>query len=263
MCNSRPSETLSSAGELLPVLQVQPRGHGCTLGTEVAVKIVGAHQPTTCNRGSKAFLWRLEASGGPGAGAPPKTRIQEDLDLPMGGMLAMPQRRPDLYPDGEQCSLSKGLHLTQCPPSSLASPLITQTDEGLVQLLSRVQFLVTPWTAAWQASLSFTSSQSLLNLMSIESVMPSNHLILCCPLLLLPSIFPSIRVFSNESALRIMWTKYQSFSFNISLFNEHPRLISFMRDWLDLLAVQGTLKSLLQYHSSKASILWGSAFFIV
>ena len=105
--------------------------------------------------------------------------------------------------------------------------------------------------------------QSLPKLMSIESVMPSNHLILCCPLLLLPSIFPSIRVFSNESALRIRWPKYWSFSFNINPSNEHPGLISFRMDWLDLLAVQGTLKSLLQHHSSEASILWHSAFFIV
>ena len=112
-------------------------------------------------------------------------------------------------------------------------------------------------------SLSFTISRSLLKLKSIESVMPSNHLNLCCPLLLLPSIFPSIRVFSNESALLIRWPKYWSFSFNISPSNEHPGLISFRMDWLDLLAVQGTLKNLLQHHSSKASILWHSAFFIV
>ena len=122
---------------------------------------------------------------------------------------------------------------------------------------------MTPWTAACQASLSITKSQSLHKLMSIESVMPSNHLILCRPLLLPPSIFPSIRVFSNESALCIKWPKYWSFSFNISPSNEHPGWISFRMDWLDLLAVQGTLKSLLQYHSSKASILQHSAFFIV
>ena len=114
-----------------------------------------------------------------------------------------------------------------------------------------------------QASLSITNSWSLLKLMSIESVMPSNHLILCCPLLLLPSIFPSIRVFSNESLLHIRWPEYWSFSFKISPSNEHPGLISFRMDWLDLLAVQGTLKGLLQHHSSKASILWCSAFFIV
>ena len=123
--------------------------------------------------------------------------------------------------------------------------------------------LATPWTAAHQASLSITNLQSLLKLISIESVMPSNHLILCCPLLLLPSIFPSIRVFSNELALHIMWPKYWNFSFSISLSNEFSGLISFRMDWLDLLAVQGTLKSLIQHHSSKASILWCSAFFIV
>ena len=132
-----------------------------------------------------------------------------------------------------------------------------------VQLLSRVRLFVTPWTAAHQASLSNTNSQSLPKLMSIESVMPSNYLILCRPLLLLLSIFPSIRVFSNESALRIRWPKYWSFGFNISPSNEHPGLISFRMDWLDLVAVQGTLKSLLQHHSSKALILRHSAFFIV
>ena len=122
---------------------------------------------------------------------------------------------------------------------------------------------MTPWTAARQASLSITNSWTLLKLVSIESVMPSNHLILCCPLLLLPSIFPYIRVFSNESALCMRWPKYWSFSFNISPSNEHAGLISFRMDWLDLLVVQGTLKSLLQHHSSKASILWHSAFFMV
>ena len=133
----------------------------------------------------------------------------------------------------------------------------------MVQSLSRVPLFETPWTAACQASLSITNSQSLLKLMSIKSVMPSNHLILCHPLLLLPSIFPNIRVFSNESALRIRWPKYWSFSFNISPSNEHSGLISFRMDWMDLLAVQGTLQSLLQHHRSKASILWCSAFFIV
>ena len=127
-----------------------------------------------------------------------------------------------------------------------------------VQSLSHVQLFVTPRTAACQASLSITNSPSLLKLMSIEFVMSSNHLILCCPLLLLPSIFPSIRVFSNESALRNRWPKYWSFSINISPSNEYPGLISFRMDWLDLLAVEGTLKSLLQHHSSKASILWHS-----
>ena len=120
-----------------------------------------------------------------------------------------------------------------------------------VQSLSHVQLFATPWTAAFQASLSITNSRSLLKLMSIESVMPSNHLILCHPLLLLLSIFPSIKVFSNESVLRIRWPKYWSFSFNISPSKEYSGLISFRMDWLDLLAVQGTLKSLLQHHSSK------------
>ena len=130
-------------------------------------------------------------------------------------------------------------------------------------MLSHVQLFATPWTAAHQASLSFTISWSLLKLMSIESVMTSNHLTLCCPLLLPPSIFPSIRVFSNESVLYIRWPKFWSFSFSISPSNEYSGLISFRMDWLGLLAVQGTLKSLLQHHSSKASVLQRSAFFIV
>ena len=121
----------------------------------------------------------------------------------------------------------------------------------------------TPWTASRQASLSITNSWSLLKLMSFESVMPSNHLILCCPLLLLPSVFPSIRIFSHDSLLHIRWPTYWSFSFSISPSNEYSGLISFRMDWLDLLAVQETLKSLLQHHSSKASILRCSAFFIV
>ena len=140
-----------------------------------------------------------------------------------------------------------------------------------VQSLSHVRLFATPWIAARQASLSITNSQSLPKLMSIELVMPSNHLILCRPLLLLPSIFPNIRVFSNESALHIRWQKYWSFGFqnwccfglHSSPSNEHPGLISFRMDWLDLLAVQGTIKSLLQHHSSKTSILRHSAFFIV
>ena len=131
------------------------------------------------------------------------------------------------------------------------------------QSLSRVWFFVTPWTAAQQASLSIANSQSLPKLMSIESVMPSNHLILCHPLLLLHLIVPSIRVFSNESILPIRWPKYWSFSFSISPSNEYSGLISFRMDWLDLLEVQGTLKSLLQHHCSKASVLQLSAFFIV
>ena len=132
-----------------------------------------------------------------------------------------------------------------------------------VHLLSRVRLLVSPWTAACQASLSITNSQSLLKLMSIKLVMPCNHLILCHPLFLPPSIFPSIRVFSNESVLPIRWPKYWSFSLSISPSNEYSGLISFRIDWFDLLAVQGTLKSLLQHHSSKASILQCSAFFMV
>ena len=124
-----------------------------------------------------------------------------------------------------------------------------------VQLLSHVWLSVNPWTAARQASLSITSSQSLLKFMSIELVMPSNHLILCFPLLLLPSIFPSIRVFSNESGLHIRWPKYRSFTFSISPSNEYSGLISVRIEWVELLAVQGTLKSLLQHHNSKASIL--------
>ena len=131
-----------------------------------------------------------------------------------------------------------------------------------VQSLSHVQHFATPWTTACQASLSITNFQSLLKLMSIESVMPSSSLFLCCPLHLLPSIFLSIKVFSNES-VHIRWPKYWSFSFSISPFNEYSGLVSFRMDWLDLLAVQRTLKSLLQHHSSKASILRCSAFFIV
>ena len=121
----------------------------------------------------------------------------------------------------------------------------------------------TPWTAIWQASQSFTISRMVkfAQLMSIESALPSNHLILCCPLLLLPSIFPSIRVLSNELAFCMRWPKYWNISFSISLSNEYLGLISFRMDWLDLLAVQGTLKNLLQHHSSKASVLWHSAFF--
>ncbi|CAN0224497.1 unnamed protein product [Rangifer tarandus platyrhynchus] len=130
-----------------------------------------------------------------------------------------------------------------------------------VQPLSRVRVFVTPWSAAHQASLSITNSRSLSKLISIELVIPSNHLILSRPLLLLPSVFPSIRVFSNESVLCIRWPKYWSISFSISPSNEYSGLISFRMDWLDILAVQGTLKSLLQHHSSKVSILWCSVFF--
>ena len=136
---------------------------------------------------------------------------------------------------------------------------VSQSDQSL----SRVRLFATSWTATLQASLSIANSWSLLKLMSIESVMPSNHLILCHPFLLLPSIFPSIRVYSDESVLHIRWSKYWSFSFSIGPSNEYSGLISFRTDWLDLLAVQGTLKNLLQHHSSIALILWHSAFFIV
>ena len=133
-----------------------------------------------------------------------------------------------------------------------------------VQSLTHARLFVTQWTAARQASLSITNSQSLLKLMSIALVMPSNHLILCCPILLPPSLFPSIRIFSTETVLHIRWPKYWSFSFSISPSNEYSGFISFRTDWLGRLAIQGTLKSLLQqHHNSKASILWRSAFFIV
>ena len=152
-----------------------------------------------------------------------------------------------------------GLKLNIQKTKIMASGPISQS----VQSLSCVWLFVTPWTAAHQASLSFTISRSLLKFTSIESVMPSSHLILCCPLLQQPSVFPSIRVFSNELVLCIRWPKCWSFSFSISPSNEYSGLISFRIDWFDLLAVQGTLKSLLQHHSSKASILWCSAFFMV
>ena len=146
---------------------------------------------------------------------------------------------------------------------SFGSLYLAKIQFSSVQSLSCVQLFVTPGNAACQASLAITSTQSLLKLMSIEWVMPTNHLILYCPCLLLPSIFPSIRVFSNESVLDIRWPKYWSFSFSISLSSEYSGLISFRMDWLDLVAVQGTLKSPLQQHSSNASVLRGSAFFMV
>ena len=158
-------------------------------------------------------------------------------------------------------------HKPVCPMG--ANPLFSIPGYGIsllfssVQSLSRVRLFAIPWIAARQASLAITNSQSSLKLMSIESVMPPSHLILCRPLLLLPPIPPSITVFSNESTLRMRWPKYWSFSFIIIPSKEHPGLISFRMDWLDLLTVQGTLKSLLQYHSSKASILGHSAFFTV
>ena len=149
------------------------------------------------------------------------------------------------------------------PGTGAPATFFTQSGVVFVQSLSLVQLFATLWTAAHQASLSVTISWSLLKLKSIESMMPFNHLILCRALLLLPSIFPSIRVSSNESALHIRWPKYWSFSFSLSLSNEYSGLISFRMDWLDLLAVQGTLKSLLQHDNLKASILWCSAFFMV
>ena len=155
-----------------------------------------------------------------------------------------------------EAALSLKLLKSACREDSKAVPVSS------VQLLSRVWLFVTPWTAAHQASLS-TNSRSSLKLLTIKSVKPSNHLILCHPLLLLPSIFPSIRVFSNESALCIKCPKYWSFSFSIRPSNKYLGLISFRMDWLDLLAVQGILKSLLQHHNSKASILRHSAFFII
>ena len=145
----------------------------------------------------------------------------------------------------------------------MALILLIQVQFSSVQSHSHVRLFATPWTAARQASLSITNSWHLLKLMSIASVMPSSHLILCHPLLLQPSVFPKIRVFSNESALCIRWPKYWNFSFSISLSNEYLGLISIRMAWLDLLAVQGTLKSLLQHHSTKTSILRHSAFFIV
>ena len=156
-----------------------------------------------------------------------------------------------------------GLELNIQKRKIMASGPITSWKISLVQSLSHVWLFATPWTAACRASLTITNSHSLLKLMSIESVMSSNHLILCRPLLLPPSIFPRIRVFSNESVLHIRWSNYWNFSFSISPSNEYSGLTSFRIDWLELLAVQGTLKSLLQHHSSKASILQRSAFFIV
>ena len=158
-----------------------------------------------------------------------------------------------LFPYIKLQYLSHGIHILTCIAAICV--LFHFTEFRSVQLLSCVRLCVTPWTAAHQASLSITNCQSLLKLISIESVMPSNHLILCCPLLLLPSIFSSIRVFSNESTLLIRWPNYWSFSFNISPSNEYSGLISFRMDWLDFPAVQWTLKSLLQHHSSKALIL--------
>ena len=154
-------------------------------------------------------------------------------------------------------------HMKQCAKSHVIREIQIKTTISSAQLLSRVRLLATPWITAGQASLSITISRSSLKLMCIELAMPSSHLILCLPLVLLPPSPPSIRVFSNESTLRMRWPKYWSFSFSISPSNKHPGLSSFRMDWLGLLAVQGTLKSLLQQHSSKASALQCSAFFTV
>ena len=159
--------------------------------------------------------------------------------------------------------MSDSLRPYELQHTRLPCLLLSPTSVQFSSLVSRVRLFATPWSAACQASLSITNSQSLLRLMPIESVTPSSHLILCHPLLLLPPIPASIRVFSNKSTLHMRWPKYCSFSFSISPSNEYSGLVSFRMDWLDLLAVQGTLKSLLQHHSSKASIFWHSAFFTV
>ena len=170
-----------------------------------------------------------------------------------------PSQTPGVY--SNSCPLSRRWHLTNLSSViHFSSCLQSFPTSGSFQMS---QLSATPWTVALQASLSITNSWSLLKLVSIESVMPTNHLILCCPLLLPPSNFPSIRVFSNESVLHIRWPKYWSISFSISPSNEHPGLISFRMDWLDLVAVQGNIKSLPAHHSSKASILQCSAFLIV
>ena len=176
---------------------------------------------------------------------------------------SLPPTHPYPTPLGHHRALSWApCAIEQLPTSYLILYMVVYVSQP-VQSLSRVRLFATPWIAACQASLSITNSWGLLKLTSIESVIPSNHLILCHPLFLLPSILPSLRVFSNESVLHIRWPNYCSFSFSISPSNEHSGLISFRIDWLDLLAVQGTLNSLLQHHHSKASILQSSPFFIV
>ena len=176
---------------------------------------------------------------------------------------SLPPTHPYPTPLGHHRALSWApCAIEQLPTSYLILYMVVYVSQS-VQSLSRVRLFATPWIAACQASLSITNSWGLLKLTSIESVIPSNHLILCHPLFLLPSILPSLRVFSNESVLHIRWPNYCSFSFSISPSNEHSGLISFRIDWLDLLAVQGTLNSLLQHHHSKASILQSSPFFIV
>ena len=175
----------------------------------------------------------------------------------------LPFPSPGDFPDPGTEPRSPALQVDSLPSEPPGKPLELSCQFSSVQSLSHVWLFVTLWAAACQAALSITNPLSLFKFMSSESVMPSNYLILCHLLLLLPSIFPSKRVFSNESVLHIRWPKYWSFSFSISPSNEHSGLISFRMDWLDLLAVQGTLKSLLQHHSSKASILRHSAFFTV
>ena len=194
--------------------------------------------------------------------SPPDSSVHRILQARTLEWVAIPFSKGSSRPRNQtQSPALQGVSLLSEPAEKLLCTIFIQFSS--VQSLSHVWLFAIPWIAAHQTSLSITNSQSLPKPMSIESVMPSNHLILCHPLLLLPSIFPSIRVFSNESALRIRWPKYCSFSFNISPSKGHPGLISFRMDWLDLLAVRGTLKSLLQHHSSKASILQCSAFFIV
>ena len=162
--------------------------------------------------------------------------------------------------DNEEINMTKLKIIRKLSLTLLPNSYLKSVQFSSIQSLSHVRLFATPWMVAHRASLSITNSWSLLKLMSIESVMPSSHLILCCPLLLLPPILPSIRVFSIESTLLMRWPKYWSFSFSISPSKEHPGLISFRMDLLDVLAVQGTFKSLLQHHNSKASILWCSAF---
>ena len=188
----------------------------------------------------------------------PLTKVSKELRM-------WTVRSQDAGPRERRCTRKEWLQSAQALVSShtqKSAKFLNLRYLAFVQSLSRVWLFATPWTAARPASLSITNSRSLLKLKSIESVMPCNHLILCHPLLLTPSIFPSIKVFPSESALRIRWPKYWSFSFGIQPFNEHSGFISFRMDWLDLLAFQGTLKSLLQHHSSKASILQPSVFFM-
>ena len=184
----------------------------------------------------------------------PRGHRELDMTERLTLLLLKVDRRPHSA-SARTCSYGTGTCRWKGSPKPLSPQTVSTVPSFVVQSLSYVRLFATPWTAAYQTSLSFTVSQSLIKLMSIKSVMPSNHLIFCRPPLLLPSIFPSNRVFSNESALRIRWPKYWSFSFNISPPSEYSGVISFRMDWLDLLVAQGTLKSLLQHHSSKASIM--------